>query len=271
MVLHGLCGSARNMVSFARRLVKAHPRWQCVLVDLRAHGRSASAPPASGDAVRVAATEVLLLLSHLRLFPSCVVGHSLGGKACLSMLEQFAQRLPRPVQFFVLDSCPGPLNLSGASASSGSSSDTDPRHLIHCLESIQPLPHSKRELEHSLRKLNLSVNVASWLSSTARETKHSSLELGLDVDGVKALLDSYERADLWPVVEDPPEGSFIDFIIADSSLGTRWTSHDSARASSARARVHNVANASHWLHIEQPEAVLDCMHDALQPEVAAPS
>ena len=44
VLIHGILGSRRNLLSFANRLARAFPSWQFVLVDLRCHGQTASMP-----------------------------------------------------------------------------------------------------------------------------------------------------------------------------------------------------------------------------------
>lgn len=79
------------------------PHWQVVLVDLRCHGESAALSPLLRGAhgLEAAAADVIRLLSHLRLFPEMLIGHSFGGKVVLQMTHhwsQAARRVPRPVQ-----------------------------------------------------------------------------------------------------------------------------------------------------------------------------
>ena len=57
VLIHGILGSRRNLLSFAKRLSRAFPSWQFLLVDLRCHGQTANMeqPPAGpNDVVGVA-------------------------------------------------------------------------------------------------------------------------------------------------------------------------------------------------------------------------
>ena len=53
VLIHGILGSRRNLLSFAKRLAQRFPSWQFVLVDLRCHGQTANmpAPPAGANDV----------------------------------------------------------------------------------------------------------------------------------------------------------------------------------------------------------------------------
>ena len=109
VLIHGILGSRRNLLSFANRLAQAFPSWQFVLVDLRCHGQTASMPdpPAGENSVVSAAKDVLGVLNHLKIYPHTLLGHSFGGKVAMSMVHQFGKQLPRPVQVRVLDTVPG--------------------------------------------------------------------------------------------------------------------------------------------------------------------
>lgn len=83
--------------------MQVYASWQILLVDLRCHGESLQHGKASllPNTVEGAASDILDLLRHLKLFPEALIGHSFGGKVVLSMADQFGRlgpRLPRPVQ-----------------------------------------------------------------------------------------------------------------------------------------------------------------------------
>jgi len=135
VLLHGLLGRRDNLRDFARRLLREHPAWRILLVDLPCHGAAAGHAATttsagagasvtfgcgSAESVASAARAVLGLLGELGAYPSLVVGHSLGGKVALAMAETFAAgaagktaaggargRLPRAAEVWVLDALPG--------------------------------------------------------------------------------------------------------------------------------------------------------------------
>ncbi|TVU36270.1 hypothetical protein EJB05_18197, partial [Eragrostis curvula] len=99
--------------SFAKRLAQEFPMWQFLLVDLRCHGDSASIKKRGPHTVASTARDVLKLIVQLRLNPRVLVGHSFGGKVALSMVEQAAKPLARPVRVWVLDATPGKVRAGG--------------------------------------------------------------------------------------------------------------------------------------------------------------
>lgn len=79
VVLHGLFGAGRNWLSVARRLAE---RYTFHLVDLRNHGRS---PHTQSMTYLDMVADVRALLDALALDACILVGHSMGGKAAMTM------------------------------------------------------------------------------------------------------------------------------------------------------------------------------------------
>jgi esterase len=79
LVLHGLFGAARNWLTIARRLADAHTFH---LVDLRNHGRS---PHTDSMTYLDMVDDVRALVDALGLHSFALVGHSMGGKAAMTM------------------------------------------------------------------------------------------------------------------------------------------------------------------------------------------
>ncbi|CAN0888061.1 Abhydrolase domain-containing protein C22H12.03 [Linum grandiflorum] len=103
VLLHGILGSRKNWGSFAKRLAQEFPMWQFLLVDLRCHGDSASVSRRGPHSVSSTALDVLKLVAHLRITPRVLIGHSFGGKVVLSMVDQAAKPLARPIRMLLLE------------------------------------------------------------------------------------------------------------------------------------------------------------------------
>ncbi|CAN1797663.1 Abhydrolase domain-containing protein C22H12.03 [Linum perenne] len=113
VLLHGILGSRKNWGTFAKRLAQEFPMWQFLLVDLRCHGDSASVSRRGPHSVASTALDVLKLVAHLRITPRVLIGHSFGGKVVLSMVDQAAKPLARPIRVWVLDATPGKVRAGG--------------------------------------------------------------------------------------------------------------------------------------------------------------
>ncbi|KAF6159692.1 hypothetical protein GIB67_029950 [Kingdonia uniflora] len=156
VLLHGILGGRKNWGSFARRLAQEYPTWQFLLVDLRCHGDSTSIKKRGPNTVASAALDVLKLVAQLKVTPRVLIGHSFGGKVALSMVDQAAKPLARPVRVWVLDATPGKVRPGG-------DGEDHPAELIASLSTMPKQVSSKREVVNALIKEGFSKDVATVL------------------------------------------------------------------------------------------------------------
>jgi pimeloyl-ACP methyl ester carboxylesterase len=98
VILHGLFGSSRNWQTTARQFAED---FNVVTVDLRNHGASPHAPHMNYTAL---AADVLALLEKLDLQDVALMGHSMGGKAAMTLALSDPGRIARLI---VVDIAPG--------------------------------------------------------------------------------------------------------------------------------------------------------------------
>ena len=86
-----------------------------------------------------------------------------------------------------------------------------------------------------------------------------------DLEGIEQLLGDYFAQDLWSCIEEPPQGLTIELVIAANS--DRWSGSMRQRAfgidSSEHTHVHEIPDAGHWLHVDNPQALLELMAERL--------
>ncbi|KAJ0085156.1 hypothetical protein Patl1_07661 [Pistacia atlantica] len=262
VLLHGILGSGKNWGTFARRLAQAFPTWQFLLVDLRCHGDSASMKKRRPHTVASTALDVLKLVGQLRITPRVLVGHSFGGKVALSMVEQAAKPLARPVRVWVLDATPGKVR-------AGRDGEDHPAELISFLSKLpkeaSPLSLiiviSKREVVNALLGEGFSKDVAQWAVTNLRSTSplgspSSSFSWVFDLEGIAEMYQSYEETNLWKFVENLPRGVHVNFLKAERSLH-RWALEDLQRIHAAEelasdggggVEMHVLEDAGHWVY-----------------------
>jgi pimeloyl-ACP methyl ester carboxylesterase len=246
VVLHGILGSRRNLLSFVRRMAQQHPSWQFLLVDLRCHGASAASPAPGPHSLTAAADDVLRLLGALKLFPHCVVGHSFGGKCAMAMVHQFGRRLPRPVQIWVLDTQPGDVYAEEWG--------DHPRDVIRFVSQLAMPLSTRKQLVDALTGAGFTQAGAQWMTTNLAPMADGRLTWTFDIGGIADMYASYEATDLWPLVESPPVGAMIDFVRAERSA-FRWSADDDARIAASGARVHLLRDSGHWVHVDAPEGL----------------
>ncbi|KAM7473037.1 hypothetical protein LguiA_011220 [Lonicera macranthoides] len=261
VLLHGILGGRKNWGTFARRLAQEFPKWQFLLVDLRCHGDSASIKKRGPHTVASAALDVLKLLRKLRLTPRVVVGHSFGGKVALSMVDQAAKPLARPVRVWVLDATPGKVRAGG-------DGDDHPAELISFLCKLPKEVSSKRDVVNTLIQEGFSEDVAQWVVTNLRQDKSpgsssSRLSWVFELNGIAEMYQSYEETNLWKLVEDVPRGVHVNFLKAERSLH-RWTLEDLQRIHVAEEQaaeegggveMHVLEDAGHWVHADNPDGL----------------
>jgi len=239
---HGILGSGRNWRGFARRLVAARPGWCAVLVDLRNHGDSSGEPPP--HTVAACAQDLAALSQSLRPFDA-VVGHSFGGKVALAYTATLPDELALT---WVLDADPGPL--------SGAVADHEVPRVIAALRAV-PLPLERREqvLEH-LQQAGFSEGLSRWMTTNLRRGD-GGLVWRFDLDAVEEMIADYFRLDLWDTLEVPIMD--LDIHLVRAARSERWDDAMAARAEGSFATLHTLPDAGHWLHVDNPDGLLELM------------
>nr|XP_028962242.1 abhydrolase domain-containing protein C22H12.03-like [Malus domestica] len=261
--LHGILGSKKNWGTFTRRLAQEFPTWQFLLVDLRCHGDSASTKKRGPHSVSSTALDVLELVRQLRLTPRVIVGHSFGGKVALSMVDQAAKPLARPVRVWVLDATPGIVR-------PGAGGEDHPEELISALRSspTEGQVSSKRDVVDALVQKGFSKDVAQWVVTNLRPTNSlgsspSTFPWVFDLKGIAEMYKSYEETNLWKIVEDVPRGVHVNILKAERSLH-RWALRDLHRIHAAKdlaaeeaggVEMHVLEDAGHWVHADNPDGL----------------
>lgn len=246
-ILHGILGSLGNWRSWARRFVRELPTWRAVLVDLRNHGANEPAPPPHD--LEACAKDLARLARALEVQPRVVVGHSFGGKVALTYARDQAE--PSLEQVWVLDS-----QLHG-----DPKEDREPASLIAHLRDM-PAPFESREgMARRLTSAGFSPSVASWMTTNLERRGDGRFDWRFDLEGVVEMMRAYFATDLWPVVEDDdPYGPQLHIVRAER--GDRWPDAvierlETAAALSRRVFFHVLPDAGHWVHVDNPEGLLE--------------
>jgi esterase len=242
-VLHGILGSGRNWRSFARRWVERRPELRVLLVDQRHHG-SAPHREASREDTVLACAEDLVALEAIHGAADVVVGHSFGGKVALAWSDLAGKAS------WALDSPPG---------APAAVPDADRNDVLHILRTLQSTPNpapDRQVLRDALEAAQIPGPLVNWLL-TSSSRGPDGWRWQWNLEGVERLITDYFTVDLWRAAE----AHRCQLVHAGRS--DRWRPEELEHAARAAARGaigwHELPNAGHWLHVDDPDGLLELL------------
>ncbi|CAM2810688.1 alpha/beta fold hydrolase [Vibrio mytili] len=230
VLIHGLFGSLGNLGLLARDLATDHT---VISIDLRNHGLSFHSDTHNYADM---AQDVAKLLRHLNLDPAIIIGHSMGGKVAMKLVD-IAPTLV--TQLVVLD--------------------------------IAPVAYTVNRHENVFKGLQAVLEN----SPTSRQQAMSILEQHIEIDGVrqflsKSLFKNGDKMDWrfnvtslfkhyadimgWQQITptDVPtlfvKGGDSDYLLPEHQQSVQMQFNNT--------KAHIIANTGHWLHAEKPLEVL---------------
>lgn len=248
VIVHGIMGSHRNWVGFARLLAQANPNWSFLLIDLRGHGDSH--PATQPNTIASCAKDLQDIMRAQPITPTVAIGHSFGGKVIVA-----AANMPNsPLRtLVVLDTPPGTGDMTIAG---------DVLGVVKAVETM-PLPiTSRKSVSDFFSAKGFPKNIALWMTTNTRSGP-DGLRWHFDIAVIKSLMTSYSHTDQWDDYESPrPYG--IHLIMGEQS--TRWTPEDDTRlpSSADHVRVSCLPNAAHWVHADNPTGLADLVTESLR-------
>ena len=248
--LHGLFGQGRNWTQVAKALAGPDGSGaRCLLVDLPDHGRSPWSEEFSYEAYaeQVAAT----LAAEAPGEPWVLVGHSLGGKTAMvtTLLH------PEVVGYLVVvDIAPKDYG------------DLD--RFRHYIEAMQGLPlaelTSRADAEERFAEVESDAGVRGFLLQNLRRQGTAwSWQANLDLFAGDAGRGEDSRIADFPDLGRSWDGPVV-WLAGEHSGYVRDEDTDAMRALFPRARLVTVRGASHWVHTDAPEVVVETLRRVLR-------
>jgi pimeloyl-ACP methyl ester carboxylesterase len=134
--------------------------------------------------------------------------------------------------------------------------------VIEAIESLPPSFESRSAFIEALVAAGKTRELAQWLAgSLERENDH--VRFALDLNEIRTLILDYGERDLWPVVEHPPGNTRVHLVVGDRSNAYMPADIDrAARIAKSNERVTlDVLPAGHWVHIDNPEGLMEKLLD----------
>jgi esterase len=265
VIMHGVLGAGHNLRSFAKRLTELRPDYRFALIDLRYHGKSLGAPPP--HRLDSCVDDLFDWAQRNQTAPRVVIGHSLGGKVALRYAHRHepsggASRFPHDFssalrQVWTLDSDPG-------------AQKPDENHEVQNVMAAlraAPGPFSTRaDAVASLVAQGRSTGLANWLA-TSLDKGAQGFTWRLELEPISELLDDYFALDEWPWLENLGEAGKIRYELLVAENSDRWSGSMKERAAaltdSPRIFVHSLPDSGHWVHVDNPEGLLQIVSEHL--------
>lgn len=239
VILHGLFGAGENWRGTASKLTG----WQTLAPDLPSHGRSDKLGAWTHQA---AAAAILKWADKQGLDQFPLVGHSLGGKVAMAIADIVPERISNLV---IVDIAPVAY----------------PPHHKHIFEALANIDlqalENRRQAEQQLEQGGVKMKMVRQflLKSLARDDETYAWRF--DVNGLKSQQAAISGA---PKLSGQYQGPVSLIYGGDST----YVDQDGLKATQKlypQAQVACIANAGHWLHVEQPQAFVTSLLAALQP------
>jgi len=261
LVLHGIYGSGTNWRTFAGKLVERQPDWGLVLVDLRMHGRSQGAPPphtVAAAAADLGALREVLAQGGKRV--RAIAGHSFGGKVALAYRASPAG--DALAHTWVLDASP-----TAFPAAMDSTSNTV-LQVLRMLAALPPRFASRSAFVAHVSGQGFAPMLANWLAMNLDAAPAGDAAGGyvmrLEPAVMEALLRDFHGFDAWPALAGGPGIAHMIIAGASNTVSAADRQHlDALIAGGAAITVELIPGASHWLHIDGLDTLIDLVASAL--------
>ncbi len=238
IILHGLFGMLDNWQTIARALEN---EFTLYLVDQRNHGKS---PHTDQHSYKLMANDLLEFMTQQGIPQSNILGHSMGGKTAM----QFALDYPEMVnKLIVVD--------MGVKQYEGGH-DT----IFDALKSVELNSITNRhEADVQLSKYINSIGVKQFLLKNLTREPDGSYHWKFNL---KALSDNYQNilASIDGDFSFEGETLFIRGSLSDYIPDEDWKTITKLFP---QAKLETIVNAGHWVHADQPEALLSAIRQFL--------
>lgn len=231
IILHGLFGSGDNWQNIAKSLSENH---EVILVDQRNHGNSPHSKAFNYDLLADDLNELML---DLNIGKSTIIGHSMGGKTAMN----FAVKNPDKVEKMIIVDI-GPKHY--------------PPHHDEIFEGFQSVNltnlQSRKEADDQLASKIPELGVRMFILKNLSRNKDNSFEWKVNLSSLELNIEEVGRALKTDAIFN---GSTL-FIGGSNSNYIGEKDLPLIKKHFPNAEVKMIHGAGHWVHAEQPAALL---------------
>lgn len=232
IILHGLYGSGRNWLSFARSVSE---RYTVYLLDLRNHGKS---PHTSSCTYGEMAQDVMGLVAREITEPFYLLGHSMGGKVALQCLKMGLT----PEKLVLVDIAPRKY---------------PPDYHRSLLERLLALDLSQYQertaLDSALEEAIPQPHIRQFLMTNLRRTAEKHFYWQCNLSALSASIEEITRS---PVLTAEQVFETCPLLVLKGGLSPYVEPQDIMAYASCfpQLQLETFPTAGHWLHADVPEA-----------------
>ncbi|MEL6719893.1 MAG: alpha/beta fold hydrolase [Bacteroidota bacterium] len=241
VILHGLFGTLDNWQTLAKKLAETY---YVFLVDLRNHGRS---PHVEGMSYPLMANDLKDFLEQNWIHQAHIIGHSMGGKTAM----QFALEYPDVVDKLVV------VDIAPKAYQGG-------HELI--LSALRNFPitevKNRKEVEQILLEAGVQeLGVRQFLLKNLTRSKEGGYEWKMNFPEI----DKYYNNILDNIKVDDTSIFEEETLFVRGANSNYIQDEDIANIQSLfpKAQLETIPQAGHWVHAEQPQALLSLLNDFL--------
>jgi esterase len=234
IILHGLLGMSDNWIMPARELEKTY---RVILPDLRNHGNS---PHSDDFNLQVLADDIVELIKTLGLDNVLLLGHSLGGRIAISVALQHPDLIKKLV---VVDIAPR--KYSG-NKSVANMMEAMSRVDFNTLLTLTDIEEFLARYIHDARVRSQAMKNLKRKTGKGFEWKANLPVIVKDIETL-----------MTPVYEDVPFIKPVLYIKGGASDFIMDTDMKPIFLHFPNTTLRTIPNASHWVHVDEPELFLD--------------
>ena len=238
IILHGLFGSADNWFSIAKELEK---KYTLYLVDQRNHGDS---PHSEDWNYQVMAEDLNELMESEGIKSAYLMGHSMGGKTVMAFALQYPEKVKKLI---VADIAPRYY----------------PLHHQVILEGLNAIPigqiKSRKDADEILSGYIKNMGIRQFLLKSLGRNEKGGFEWKINLKTITKKIEIVgEEIDSDQSFDNPTL-----FMGGENSDYIKESDKSDISRLFPNSKIIYIKNAGHWLHAEQPGAVIEAVRSFL--------
>ncbi len=236
LILHGLFGSSDNWITIAKQL---SVNYNVFLIDQRNHGQS---PHSDEWNYAVMAQDIEDFCLQHQLNEIFIAGHSMGGKTVMKLAELFPERIKK---MMVIDIAPRYYPVHH-------------HQILNALKSIDfNVINTRKQAEEVLQNAIEDLGTRQFLLKNIYWIAENKLAWRFNLEVITNYIEIVGEAtpaEVTTICEIP-----VCFVRGEKSDYIKKEDEQLIAHQYPNSEIITIANAGHWVHAEQPTAMLNAM------------